>query len=895
MASNIDPEAAGVASRAPAHRRDWRTALILGLVCLVVYNANGRSISAGDAFPARYLPFEIWCHGSVFLDPIATVVAQGNPQQFWMVPGSNGHRISLYPVVLPVLVAPLYLPAVAYLHTHGWTDLRLDLVARVMEKLVASLLTAAAVGLLYLLLRRRAPPWVALLLACAFGFGTTTWVISSQALWQHGLGELLLIGALLLLTGPASSGRALAAGLLCGLLASNRPPDAVLALALGVYGLGWARRSAPLFAAAAAFPPALALAYNLSVAANLAGGYGISGRASFFEHALLPGLAGLLLSPTRGLLVFSPFLLFLPPGLPRELRQSPYRRLELLLCGAAALQILLYAKADWRQGAAWGPRWLTDVLPILVWMLAPIVARLRPLGRWVFAASCIVSIAIEAVGAFWYTGVSDRVILAPAALQSGAAWSPRNAPFLAELRHGPAPRELTLELRGSIDTVEASGAAIRSVAAGTKIDVAGWALAGGRTPLELQLRLDGGPVASTSSFEARPDVRAALGVDSAPGWRLSVATDGLAPGPHVLAAYVRAHANGEPRFLGERRFDVLQSAERLRAPGEKAATSGRTGDADAADLASAGRRAARLIREHQQAPGYWLTSFTHAPRFEQPRLEMNTFVTATMVDLLRPVAAATGLDDVVERARHHLTGQIEPTGLVRYHGLPDAPTIGKLGCAITPDTDDTALVWRIAPAQPASLLPAALEALGHYRTGEGLYRTWLAPRELYQCIDPGRDPNPPDVGIQMHVFLLLARVDPPAARALCGALREAINDERIWVYYKRTPLVPLLRQADLEAAGCAVRVPESRLQSTAPGQDVWVAAGRELARREKPGPKATLDLLRALAADDFAALRRSPPLLYHNDVTASTPRFYWSEDVGYALWLRLYLAHAGRA
>jgi hypothetical protein len=37
-----------------------------------------------------------------------------------------------------------------------------------------------------------------------------------------------------------------------------------------------------------------------------------------------------------------------------------------------------------------------------------------------------------------------------------------------------------------------------------------------------------------------------------------------------------------------------------------------------------------------------------------------------------------------------------------------------------------------------------------------------------------------------------------------------------------------------------------------------------------------------------------PPLLYHNDLSASVKRFYWSEDVGYALWLRLYeAAYAG--
>jgi len=51
-------------------------------------------------------------------------------------------------------------------------------------------------------------------------------------------------------------------------------------------------------------------------------------------------------------------------------------------------------------------------------------------------------------------------------------------------------------------------------------------------------------------------------------------------------------------------------------------------------------------------------------------------------------------------------------------------------------------------------------------------------------------------------------------------------------------------------------------------------------------------VLRQLAEDDFALLRKNPPLLYHNDLTASVPRYYWSEDVGYALWLRLYYEHA---
>jgi len=58
-------------SVAPARsHRDLRASLLLGLLCLFVYNANLRVISAGDAYPARYLPFGIWRYHTLALDPI---------------------------------------------------------------------------------------------------------------------------------------------------------------------------------------------------------------------------------------------------------------------------------------------------------------------------------------------------------------------------------------------------------------------------------------------------------------------------------------------------------------------------------------------------------------------------------------------------------------------------------------------------------------------------------------------------------------------------------------------------------------------------------------------------------------------------------------------------------
>ena len=115
-----------------AHRT---VALLIGLCCLIVYNANGRAITSGDTYAARYQPFALWKHHTLLLDPIEALTSQGREPPtnrlerppgaaYWIVPAPDGHSVSLYPVVVPVLVSPLYLPAVAYVSLRGWTDPR---------------------------------------------------------------------------------------------------------------------------------------------------------------------------------------------------------------------------------------------------------------------------------------------------------------------------------------------------------------------------------------------------------------------------------------------------------------------------------------------------------------------------------------------------------------------------------------------------------------------------------------------------------------------------------------------------------------------------------------------------------------------------------------------------
>jgi hypothetical protein len=900
--------------RAPIryYLQSLKAPILLGLLCFLIYNANLRQIGAGDTLPARYLPLILWHDGTLGLTANARLVAHGHkvigdgnrleaagdkvtyfePLAYWMIRTRRNQLASLYPVVTPLLVAPLYVPAVIWLNGSGWEQPQVDRIAELMEKISASLLASIASVLMYLVLRREGNRWN-LPLALVFAFGTNTWMISSQALWQHGTGEILIALGLLLVLATASPVRTALLGAVCVLMAANRPPDALVAGALVLFIVWSRRRSAPWLLAGAAVPLAALLYYNLSFIGNLVGGYTVMKPPRTFFQPGWSGVPGLLISPTRGLLVFSPFLLFLPFGLIQRLRSPGSKGLAVALSFAVAAQLLLYSQVDWRAGLSWGPRWLTDLLPILVWMLAPaplLCQRLR--ARSLLILAMVASVGVQVIGAFWYTHASDVRIFAGDPASMRAAWNPRNVPFLLELRHPRPHGSLQCAAFSSIDRVGPTllhgTGEVPDLEPGAVLG--GWALSCGRSPAQLLVLIDGVMIGSTRDFLQRADVNEAMHTTAPSGWRVTANTQGVSLGERVLQVAVVVEPGSDIRIICEQRVNVVAHE-----PSVEIATMPQK-TASEPELEAMAARAASLLRRGQSGDGFWLTSYTNDLRYEAPQQEMNTFLTSILVDLLSPVAHERGLDDVLERARRHLAAQIESSGLVRYHGLPDAPTIGKLGCVITPDADDTALAWRVAgPGAGDSRRQRMLEELARYRDARGLYRTWLAPQNQYQCLDPGRDPDPADAVIQMHIYLMLRELDPPAAQNLCHALQRSFGDENIWVYYDKAPLMPYLRSAELRQLGCTIPLPTERLALSAVGQEGWGEAARRLVEITASPPNANVrqairNLLVQIGSDDFAQIRRSPPLLYHNDLSATLKRFYWSEDFGYALWLRLYEA-----
>ena len=86
-----------------------RPGFIVFAIALIVFLANGRTISGGDSVPAKNLPLSILLHGNFYLDRLVTPGAKKIP---YYLRESGGHYVSDYPVGAALMALPFYVPSI---------------------------------------------------------------------------------------------------------------------------------------------------------------------------------------------------------------------------------------------------------------------------------------------------------------------------------------------------------------------------------------------------------------------------------------------------------------------------------------------------------------------------------------------------------------------------------------------------------------------------------------------------------------------------------------------------------------------------------------------------------------------------------------------------------------
>ncbi len=380
-----------------------RSPLLLFLLTILIYSLNDRTLFAGDTIPARYLPLSLVRELDFDLDEFPFLYESKFP---YFLTTSQGHIVSAYPPWAGVLALPVYLGP-ALLGVDPTSVLMQDL-----EKRAAMLITALSVVVLFFALRRMTLEKTAWFIAVIYAFGTSSFSISSQALWQHGPVQLFLALTIFCLVKGLENPRFSAySGFALGCAVISRPVNLIVALPVVAYIVHKQRDQVVGFLLAGVPPLLLFMAYNtFYFGSPFITGVGsavvipselISIHLFSFDTPILEGVAGVLVSPGRGLLVYSPVLVFSIVGMMVAWREPRYLYLRYLSFAALLLLIIVSKWTGWWGGDSYGPRLLADVTPILCFLLYPAVDywKGKKAVKYAIIGLAALSIGMHAIGA----------------------------------------------------------------------------------------------------------------------------------------------------------------------------------------------------------------------------------------------------------------------------------------------------------------------------------------------------------------------------------------------------------------------------------------------------------------------------------------------------------------
>jgi hypothetical protein len=408
--------------------------VFLLVACTITYYGQLHRKQSGDVYGTIYTTVALVQAHTIWLDHYLPYIQQHSGEKPYMVSiRPSGHVITSTPTASSVLAVPVvaaFTLAGAKAHDWGaWME---------ASMLTAALTTAASVAIVFTLLTRLTTRRRAALIAVTYAWGTLAWGVSGQALWQQGGAALALALALLALVDR----RFFLVGLAITAMAAFRLTTPVMAVFLlpliGRRPKDWLY----FLLGAAPLPIALATYNTVAFGAPWRQGYGsahVTGAAQLGSGRWVEGIPGLLVSPGRGLLLYSPVLLFAIAGAVIGWRQALYRWCAVAF---AAYVIVVANVAQWWGGEGFGARKLAEALPLAAVLLVPAVdAIVRRRWLWVYLGLLAWSVLVEALAAAawpdaWF-GSHDLTV-------NSTWWHPFDNETVAALRAGGAGGKLAL-------------------------------------------------------------------------------------------------------------------------------------------------------------------------------------------------------------------------------------------------------------------------------------------------------------------------------------------------------------------------------------------------------------------------------------------------------------------
>ena len=378
--------------------RARRRALLL-MILLVVFLGHvfSKVRTPYDSRWSIHTAMSIIAEGNTDLNEYEQLLAD---EKYYQIEEIVGRKYAVYPVGPSLLAVPFVaVKEVYYRLVHGYSfQKRLEhRIPSKFEKFIASVIVALTAVLIYLIAERRLVSVAkGLVIVFVFAFCTSAWSTASRALWQHGPSMLMLSATLYLILLAEERPKVIQfAGLPLAFSYVIRPTNIIPIVVLSLLILLRHRRHFLRFFtwSSSIFIPFVV--FNFVVYGKALSWYympvRLRGHAHFFE-----ALAGTLVSPSRGLFVFSPVLLLFILGVLFRLKQKRPDGVDVSLLVILVLHwVVISFSMAWWGGHSFGPRYFCDMVPFFMWFLIPVVEKFRrPVtGRGIVLAATLTCLA----------------------------------------------------------------------------------------------------------------------------------------------------------------------------------------------------------------------------------------------------------------------------------------------------------------------------------------------------------------------------------------------------------------------------------------------------------------------------------------------------------------------
>lgn len=393
---------------------------ILFSILMAVYVFSKSGVESGETVLSRFLPYSILHESNFDLDEFYGHLREAYP---WLIyKGESGEEIPYYLIKVkgrylstdgpgPAIVALpfFYIPVIIFNlppESQG---------AIFLTKLIANFLIAFSAIFIYLSVRCLSGEKKAWLITFIYALCSNMWSVTSQQLCQPtGSAFFLALSIYFLVKGSKNPKFIPYAGFSMASAVLMRPTNAVTMIIVSIYILHRHRHKFWQYVLWAAPVTLFILGYNhyyhgsmfsfSQIIYNPMGAIYKSGSPEMWSTPLWAGVLGILVSPSRGLLIYSPVFIFSFMG--AILAWTNNKRVIFKYFSVAIIPlIIIHAKwFDWWGGWTFGSRVLNECIPFLSLLILPAIDFLKNkrMVILIFILTILVSFSIQMMGAFLY-------------------------------------------------------------------------------------------------------------------------------------------------------------------------------------------------------------------------------------------------------------------------------------------------------------------------------------------------------------------------------------------------------------------------------------------------------------------------------------------------------------